>query len=724
MASNTLVVNNYYPISYLTDVSLAQGVPANEHFWASVEQLPPASETLIIDFGNIRPTNFLEFDLSMKPVDITIEYDDAETWEEITLVDWQTAPNSSASFIASVTNTWERFAINFELVQTQKFRLTLTRRTDPFPTRATQPFAWSIEMRNLRFMHVMATIDDFVADAGEDILGNGFRTDLAISTATNIVNVPTNFTLGKTNIGGSNTQGGQNFINAAGFYALDQFVTVPNGVVYLSNSPNNRDTKIRLLIYRADPLGKPSSLVAVSEEITLPAHAGPQWWVAPFATAPALTPGNYWIAAWVGAEEPIFYYDTVVGSSAYVAAPYGAGRPPDPFGTANIISFEWSMYLNLTPQAASTVWESQPCPSRNCVEALYFDLRTNAEPGTMTLLDQARMSDLDLRAQRDLELFYPDGVILDEIFIDPITYGPSMHIYYSLDDTTEWDDKLWIPVPIHYVLKKGFFAFTSPTLVKYVKLEFTNLSPRPYNAIDWPAMRPVKYRRYPTWVINYFAEEAATFLVPPGTSETVRVDPLTLGFLIPSDNHDTHYEAIRADNLVEASTEHSEVHESIVALLNQQVIDSSPITSQINFYTPIKWQQDLIQQLDTKYALNRVVTKPRDDGGDATGWNSEQAPPVAAPVIAQSVRDLTNILVEKSPFPYYFPIPCRHGYQIAEAERSSKIAYYVSIRSVSFHRRDYTAAYDEVEYFDRLNDTTFVANTDFSPQSDRYIILP
>ncbi len=94
--------------------------------------------------------------------------------------------------------------------------------------------------------------------------------------------------------------------------------------------------------------------------------------------------------------------------------------------------------------------------------------------------------------------YYTQPSIIDEVYINPITNGPSMHFYYSMDDTPDWENKLWVPIPINYTLRRGYFALPSPTAVKYFKIEFTDLTPLPYQFIEYPSGITTTFRRYPT----------------------------------------------------------------------------------------------------------------------------------------------------------------------------------------------------------------------------------
>src|SRR5690606_25141224 len=93
-----------------------------------------------------------------------------------------------------------------------------------------------------------------------------------------------------------------------------------------------------------------------------------------------------------------------------------------------------------------------------------------------------------------------------------ITSGCLMHIYWSNDeginppDFQNSDDwRLWHPIPRHYILTKGFHSLKQSITAKYIKLEFTQLSPQPYKALSIP-YKPLRYKTHPSWVQEYIVK--------------------------------------------------------------------------------------------------------------------------------------------------------------------------------------------------------------------------
>lgn len=370
---------------------------------------------------------------------------------------------------------------------------------------------------------------------------------------------------------------------------------------------------------------------------------------------------------------------------------------------------------NTTDGDTTTFWQSQPNPSPFAVESLYFDLRAVALPGTMGNLDLAIDEELDTRSMADMESYLQEGVVVDEVYVDPITFGPSMHIYYSLDDTPQWDNKLWIPINRTYVLKKGYHSLPAPTLAKFIKLEFSNLVPAPYNVGESPNLPEMTYSQFPTWVQNYFQDlkvvtQSQPFIDPV---DRVSVDPLKLGFQNPDDSFDS---SIVTRNAPAVRDTEQEIRNF---LAGANTVEQVVIENQIEFNSPLMYQVDLVSQLDQTKALSRFAEEGE------SGWNAE-LPPITEPTpTIQSVPDLSAAVNEKQMPIMYFPYKCRHKYQVIKSQRPAKIAFFVGVREVGFFRRDYTATFDEPYYIETFDDTThFGVINDFTQDDWRYVITP
>lgn len=368
--------------------------------------------------------------------------------------------------------------------------------------------------------------------------------------------------------------------------------------------------------------------------------------------------------------------------------------------------------------SGSQYWQSQPNPIANAVEAIYFDLRSpsGTQAGTMLYLDNSDILDsYDGRSLGDMELYHPNGVVIDEIFMDPITFGPSMHFYYSNDNEAEWDQKLWSPVPRHYRLKKGFHGLPSPISCKYFKIEFSDLVPIPYQTPEYPIPSEITYRKFPSWVQNHFATSDVTSSLP-NPFDRITIDPLIFGFQRPQDMLDTNYGSIRLNTSV---TTDNEVRDFISTISNQTPTDiQSDMESRIQFRSSFMYQQDLLSQLDEERALSRFVLAQESD------INAELPPIVEPTPDTQSIVDLTSEREFKVRPIMFFPRRCRHEYQVLRGTNTQKIAYFVGVKQVGFYRRNYGVAYDESIYIETLDDTANISSNDFIADTFGYVITP
>jgi hypothetical protein len=106
------------------------------------------------------------------------------------------------------------------------------------------------------------------------------------------------------------------------------------------------------------------------------------------------------------------------------------------------------------------IWRSEPQPLPYAVVNLYLDVRDASHNPT----------------------------VIERFFIDPITSGCAVNLYYTLagpDLTAEdpWAFVEWTPVARDFAVRRGFMRF-DPTRAAYFKFEFTDLAPEPYDAIN------------------------------------------------------------------------------------------------------------------------------------------------------------------------------------------------------------------------------------------------
>ena len=84
---------------------------------------------------------------------------------------------------------------------------------------------------------------------------------------------------------------------------------------------------------------------------------------------------------------------------------------------------------------------------------------------------------------------------INKMYLDPLYSSSVFNLYYS------YDNNLWYPVQRDFRLKKGIYDL--PTVfARYLKFEFTQLIPEPYNLPFDSIQRTINV--FPDWVDNYF----------------------------------------------------------------------------------------------------------------------------------------------------------------------------------------------------------------------------
>jgi hypothetical protein len=495
------------------------------------------SEFLEYDFGSNKALNYIEFEISQKPIDIVVETStDNINWTPVNPTD-NTDYILEVAFIVS-TQPWRFWRLYFDKVTARYIRVTFNRRTDNFPFYDSDPFPWSVEVRNLRTYLLMQDATDFDPTIGTDLFGNSYR---------------------------------------------------------------------------------------------------------------------------------------------------------------NILQQVWPA-ANAMDGLTATFWLSQPNPTPDAVEALYMDVSTSLHGVTMTELDAGiagtgnpTMTHYDSLSMSNLEA-YVSGVgtqTINEIYIDPVFSGSDMHFYYTNDTNPDWESKLWIPIPVHYKCTRGYHTLPYSVTARYFKIEFSNLTPIPYNTMDTVTLLPPIYRKFPTWVQNYFAA-----LQPDEVKSqieetlTVTLDPYDV-FKIQQDKLATTRDQAtlpKEESPDTTTDEMGQLVDQISTLGNEDTQIAQEST--IRFFPPNIWQDDLKNNLDLSRAASRMLWQDlSDDTGDV--YMIEATPEILDAPNEQSASDLSAELAHKQGPVMWFPRVCRHGYQVVSGPFQSKVAYQVAIREVTFWYRQF-----------------------------------
>jgi hypothetical protein len=154
------LVNGIYPVNYQSLAGVPEIKYKNEQFWASVERTE-GDDYLEIDLGSVQAVNYMYFEVSRKPYNISLDYDlldqaPSRAWQTVVLN--PSLPSiTNIGYEAGSPNPWQIAEIWFqgphETLYTRFLRLKFARRLDassPFLANDGTKLPYSVEVRNLR----------------------------------------------------------------------------------------------------------------------------------------------------------------------------------------------------------------------------------------------------------------------------------------------------------------------------------------------------------------------------------------------------------------------------------------------------------------------------------------------------------------------------------------------------------------------------------------------
>lgn len=330
----------------------------------------------------------------------------------------------------------------------------------------------------------------------------------------------------------------------------------------------------------------------------------------------------------------------------------------------------------------SAFWMSKANPSKFAIESLYFDHLTE--------------------------------VTIDSVEVDPLTPGMLMSIYYSSEgdpaaSPDEWDNKLWNRVPRTYRLTyKNRFALPQPISARYIKLEFTALPARPYNAGSFK--QEVEYRKHPKWVLDYFLADI---------------------------------ERKRMDDLVPTSV--NVIHDAYALVFSYYMDEQRPLApgelGKVDDFQRFLERNDLINQVDME-TLSRIsylispIAGPNSSGRSSVLQDAlsglyrvkqdvfieSDLSDVTEQVAAASSAIMTEVstlnrekLMEELRYPeMFFFVNCRHVYRKVRATFQEQRAYFAGIKNVRFIRDTYADNTSPLVYNEMFTDLTNIEINDFA----------
>lgn len=692
-----LRVNGVYPLSYFNLPKTQQQSQANPVFWASASRYASVdsenplaylssqsggvatSEILHLDYGRTREINYLTLDMLRLPVNIKIEYDALSvdtmpsSWTSVTPHE-QSRFDSHSQYDSNLRNPWLKSEFSFtdsagETITTRHLRITFTRRDEAFPTPTTTPFAWPVVVKSLRSARLISEYADT-------------RSTLISSTSINSSATITS-PVSQTFQFDSSVVRGDLVPNVMGFAVLAQV-----------NDPNQAAL--------AWTLSNESGIIDQTTTSGAPA-TGSVWmnWSLDRGTVPIVVGHSLTLTVQSLTPSAISMFET---TTAYTSPLSSSANPIALRVFADVADSGQDVLGNAyrsavvianpedTVDPGTDGWVSAPQPAADAVESLYMDVRNVGSPGDPLTL----------------------GVI-DAVKVAPLTPGAYMNVYYTQtmlasrapNTTEEWEAVLWTPINQTFVLR-GASSYELPSQIQasFVKLEFSNLRPRPYEEPNGITMPPVQYKRYPSWVQAAFSnsstQTAANQFLP---SRSLTTQALLDYLVSPVDGSDQYS---RADQLI-VRQKHIQSQSSTQQFgQGSDAFNIDPTTaSKISFNTPGIFQNALPALTNQDNLLGRLVAKRYSR--NIAEYPIENIP--AAPASVRTVSSLNNraneSLSQIAPVPMWFNRQCLHQYQVTQASFNGK-AYYIGIKSVEFQRFDFTVTRDDALIEDSLYDSTML----------------
>jgi hypothetical protein len=151
-------INGIYPLEYQSLPNVNKIKYPEEQFWASLER-GEGTDYIELNLGTPKPINYLSFEITRKPLDISVDYDVLGMGEarDFRPVDVDTG-DVAISFDSKQLNPWQRIELRFtssvnSMIFTKFVRIGFTRRVasnSPFLSVDGTVVPHSIECRNLR----------------------------------------------------------------------------------------------------------------------------------------------------------------------------------------------------------------------------------------------------------------------------------------------------------------------------------------------------------------------------------------------------------------------------------------------------------------------------------------------------------------------------------------------------------------------------------------------
>lgn len=758
--ADATIVNSMYPLAYFTLPNTDRIQYPSQYWWSSHQRfaaVDPAtptnylaetsggsrtSEFLEIDLGRVREINYLNFQIIRAPVNIWVEYDavsgtdGSHGWTTATHV--KDMPfNDVIHYDANSKNAWFNAQfyladVNGQLVTTRFLRIRFQRRDVAWPTSTSKPFRWPIsikELRTARYVSALADTRGALIDtgAGDDQISLDVEAENTTVEVRQQFMMPADYERGTLDpavlgfsfeclVTASLTQGqiGDAITTPADTTWQWSLFDVTHGAAepvrhgVANGAPNNGRAWIDVLFDPAEPLYPTPSTVYELRLRSLNAAVSAAIFAVTYVTSSPM-PG--------GVALQQFFDD---GTSASITSRclslrlWGdvADSGKDVLGNQYRYGTQRERASNVFDDA-QVGWTSEPQPSAEAVEALYFDVRQPdpASPArTIT-------------------------TVIDAIQVAPRTYGLQMHIYYTTmglqkekpSNRSGWDNMIWTPINVTYTLNANqIYELPLPIQASFIKLEFSKLQPQPFRLPTYPALPAKEYRRYPTWVEQQFSNGLVKRTVNDWFVNKASKSQRKVLASIADPVLEFQYkerEFLAALSAGKLQTQYANTQ--FVDLKHRSIVD--PVTgSKLFLDDGSLFQGTLTVNVNRSSVLGQLVA----DRYDPTVPNIPAEAPLnsVSPPVPQ-VSTSNNRVAESFAFiastPMWFNRICRHVYKVERAS-FNKQAFFAGIRTVGFFRKDYTTRRDDTLIVENLYDNAMLDENTFIPDipSQIWHLLP
>ena len=313
------------------------------------------------------------------------------------------------------------------------------------------------------------------------------------------------------------------------------------------------------------------------------------------------------------------------------------------------------------------------------------------------------------------QLIAPDASdlesVIDRVLVDPITPGAYFSIYYSSEgdpgvSDQAWESKLWTRVPKTFRMeRRETHVLPEPIKAKYLKFEFSNLQAQHYAPGNF--QQPIRYKKHPKWVLDYFLAQLSLAQGNPFLSESVRVvyDALDLAY--------NYY----LDDLGQEPQSTIDVNNTATATVTNFLSSRTDVSDRIDAAT-----LDKISLVMDGFRMHPALSVTTDSlladyAKGTVSYNDdypvEQDRPSALNLPDVSSLNRDSVVIEQN-FPVmFFFLTCRHAYREVEAKFSHDRAYFVGVRELAFLRDNYLTAYDATTYIEPNADTQNIERNEF-----------